>query len=148
MRKAASNACPPNSSAFVTRETHALEQEDHPVFLRGVIRLFVIRQAIQKPTYGYAIRKALQQRGYDLSPGTLYPLLHACEAEGLLQSFTEHHKKRVRVHYRATDTGKAYYTQARSAVSQLMGKDLASALHVDRADEDAWIETGAVGFFA
>ncbi len=130
------------------RETEGVPQEDHPVFLRGVIRLFVIRQAIQKPTYGYAIRKELQQRGYDLSPGTLYPLLHACEEEGLLRSFTEHHKKRVRVHYRATDTGKAYYAQARAAITRLMSKDLAPALHADQEYDDSQLESVAIGFFA
>ncbi|NOT54176.1 MAG: PadR family transcriptional regulator [Deltaproteobacteria bacterium] len=148
MKKAARDSCPPHSATLVTRETHAEEQEKHPEFLRGVIRLFIIQQTMQKPACGYAIRKALQQHGSDLSPGTLYPLLHTWEDEGLLKSYTEHDKKRVRVYYQATDTGKSYYTQARSAVTRLMGKDLAPALHVDQTGEDAQIETVAVGFFA
>ena len=148
MQKAVNTLRLQSSTAKLTRETEASPQEDHPVFLRGVIRLFVIRQAMQKPTYGYAIRKALQQRGYDLSPGTLYPLLHAWEKEGLLKSYTEHYKKRVRVHYRATDAGKIYYTQARSTITRLMGKDVYPSLHTDREHHGAQIAPLEIGFFS
>jgi DNA-binding PadR family transcriptional regulator len=130
------------------RETEGAAQEEHPEFLRGVIRLFIIQQTMQKPACGYAIRKALQQRGYDLSPGTLYPLLHAWENEGLLKSYTEHDKKRVRVHYRTTDTGKAYYAQARSAITRLMGKDVSPTFHTDRDHDHSQVEAVAIGFFA
>ena len=137
-----------NSTDGRIRETVEAAREEHPEFLRGVIRLFIIQQTMRKPACGYAIRKALQQHGYDLSPGTLYPLLHAWEKEGLLQSYTEHDKKRVRVYYRATDTGKAYYAQARLAIARLMGKDGSLTLHADQDHDDAQVEAVAIGFFA
>ena len=52
----------------------------------GLIRLHVLHHASEKPIYGVWIIEELSHHGYALSPGTLYPLLHAMEGKGYLRS--------------------------------------------------------------
>ena len=48
-------------------------------FFLGFIRIHVLHHAGQEPIYGVAMIAELARHGYDLSPGTLYPLLHNLE---------------------------------------------------------------------
>lgn len=47
----------------------------------------------------------LARHGYRVSPGTLYPMLHAMERKGCLQSLTERAGRSHRRIYRATPFG-------------------------------------------
>ncbi len=54
-------------------------------FFLGFVRIHILHHAALEPIYGVAIMEELRRHGYDLSPGTLYPLLHNLEAAGYLQ---------------------------------------------------------------
>lgn len=45
----------------------------------GLIRLHVLHHAAIEPIFGLGIIEELRRHGYELSPGTLYPLLHGLE---------------------------------------------------------------------
>lgn len=45
----------------------------------GMIRLHILNHANNAPVYGLGIIEELQHHGYEISSGTLYPLLHGLE---------------------------------------------------------------------
>jgi PadR family transcriptional regulator PadR len=55
---------------------------------KGSTQLLVLSLLAQEPMYGYQIAKELERRSegyFDFKEGTLYPLLHRMEKEGLLR---------------------------------------------------------------
>lgn len=73
---------------------------------RGVLVLAVLRQ-LHHEAYGYALKKALAERGLDIDEGTLYPLLRRLESHGLLASEWRVEAGRPRRYYRANAAGRA-----------------------------------------
>jgi PadR family transcriptional regulator PadR len=54
--------------------------------LLAFVRIHVLHHAANDRIYGVEMREELKRHGYDISPGTLYPLLHALEESGVLAS--------------------------------------------------------------
>ena len=48
---------------------------------KGLIRLHILYHASKEELYGLWIIEELRRHGYNLSPGTLYPILHKMEAK-------------------------------------------------------------------
>lgn len=88
-------------------------------FWQGLVKLFVLHQAGQGPIYGGRLKKTLRDRGYDISPGSLYPLLHAMEKANLLSSRLKVFKGRVRKYYGLTPDGASCLQELRHAFSPL-----------------------------
>jgi DNA-binding PadR family transcriptional regulator len=61
----------------------------------------------------------LTRHGYKLGPGTLYPLLHGMEQQGLLRSKLRSGGGRARRVYTATAAGIRALAEARVKVSEL-----------------------------
>jgi DNA-binding PadR family transcriptional regulator len=91
-------------------------------FLRGMVKLFVLQKAEKGPVYGGALSKALSGLGYDISPGSLYPLLHALETEKLLHCHTRIASGRVRKYYELTDAGRACLAELREDLAGLVAE--------------------------
>ncbi len=53
-------------------------------FFLGFVRIHVLHHAAEEPVYGLAMIEELGRHGYEISPGTLYPILHGMEREGWL----------------------------------------------------------------
>jgi DNA-binding PadR family transcriptional regulator len=51
-----------------------------------MIRLHILCHASKGPIFGLWIIEELGRHGYKLSPGTLYPILHALERKGYLRN--------------------------------------------------------------
>jgi len=49
----------------------------------GLILLHILHHAAKETIYGSEISEELAHHGYDISPGTLYPMLHAMESKGI-----------------------------------------------------------------
>jgi len=88
-------------------------------FWQGMVKLFVLHQAGQGPVYGVRLKKALRDRGYDISPGSLYPLLHAMEKAHLLHSRLKVFKGRVRKYYNITPQGESCLQELQQAFTSL-----------------------------
>lgn len=88
----------------------------------GLIRLHVLYHASREPVFGLGIIEELQRHGYRLSPGTLYPMLHALERKGYLRSSIRRVEGRARRVYRATTGGKSALTGAKGKVRELFGE--------------------------
>lgn len=77
------------------------------------MRLHVLHHSAREPVHGTWLMAELRRHGHDVSPGTLYPILHNMEAHGLITS--EHivvDGRRLR-RYVITDEGRIALDQAR-----------------------------------
>jgi PadR family transcriptional regulator, regulatory protein PadR len=70
--------------------------------LTGFIRLHILHHAAEQEIYGQWMIDELARHGYRLSPGTLYPMLHAMERNGYLTSRMQRDGRVGRKLYKAT----------------------------------------------
>ena len=89
-------------------------------FFLGFIRLHLLYHATQEQVFGLDLIRELARHGYNLSPGTLYPMLHGLEKDGFLQSNREVVNGKVRKYYRATEAGKRALADAHAKVRELV----------------------------
>lgn len=89
-------------------------------FFLGFIRLHVLFHASREPVFGLDLIRELARHGYNLSPGTLYPLLHGLERDGFLRSDRQVVGGKVRKYYLATESGEAALAEALVKVHELM----------------------------
>jgi PadR family transcriptional regulator PadR len=71
---------------------------------RGCLIVAVLAQ-LRAEHYGYALRKALADRGLAIDENTLYPLLRRLESQGLLASQWREEGKRRKRFYRLSGEG-------------------------------------------
>lgn len=88
----------------------------------ALIRIHVLHHAARKPVFGLGIIEELATHGHRLSAGTLYPILHGMEKDGLLRSRQDQVKSHFRRVYRATPQGKRVLKAARTTVQELLGE--------------------------
>jgi PadR family transcriptional regulator PadR len=88
----------------------------------GMIRLHILFHASKRPVFGLWIIEELGRHGYKLSPGTLYPILHALERKGYLRSRVERDGRQVRRMYRVTPAGRKALVAAKVKVRELVGE--------------------------
>lgn len=89
-------------------------------FFLGFIKIHILYHATQEPIYGLEMIRELQSHGYDLSPGTLYPILHRLEAQGYLVAEKQVVGGKVRKYYRATPLGQDMLAQAYQQAQELL----------------------------
>jgi PadR family transcriptional regulator PadR len=80
----------------------------NPDFLNGVPELAVLRVLSDGPQHGYAIVQSIIQRSggrLQFGEGSIYPVLHKLEQQGLLSSKREITDGRQRIVYRLTKRG-------------------------------------------
>lgn len=78
---------------------------------RGTIPIAVLSQ-LSEPKYGYSLVKTLSDKGIDVEPGTLYPLLRRYEKQGLLISKWDTEETRPRKYYLLSEMGREVYEEA------------------------------------
>ncbi len=101
---------------------------DDPKLLRDIelafIRIHVLHHAAEHPIYGLWMRDELVEHGYDISVGTLYPILHTLEEHGYLASTERIDDGRRRRFYEATEQGVELLARIRSKLAELTGETL------------------------
>jgi PadR family transcriptional regulator PadR len=90
--------------------------------LTGFIRLHILHHAAEMEIYGQWMIDELARHGYRLSPGTLYPMLHAMEKKGYLVSRVQRQGRTARKLYRATKLGRAGLALAKVRVREFTGE--------------------------
>jgi len=95
---------------------------DDRTLYSGLIRLHILHHAAEKPVYGIWIAGELGRHGYQLSAGTLYPILHQLERKGYLRSREERTGKSARRVYGITPLGRKALRTARRRVQELFGE--------------------------
>lgn len=77
--------------------------------LKGHLDALILAVLSDRPLHGYAVIEELRRRSegaFDLAEGTLYPVLHRLEADGLLTSTWSDASGRRRRVYRLTRRGR------------------------------------------
>jgi DNA-binding PadR family transcriptional regulator len=94
----------------------------HQDLFTGLIRLHILHHASEGEFYGQWMIHELAHHGYELSAGTLYPMLHALERRGYLKSREERSGRTFRRVYRATASGREANRLAKVKVRELVGE--------------------------
>jgi DNA-binding PadR family transcriptional regulator len=111
-------------------------------FFLGFIKIHILHHAGEEPVYGLALIAELRRHGYELSPGTLYPVLHHLEKAGHLRRLNRVVNGKVRKYYVVTPRGGQALAQAREKISELVGEILeASPARVQVKDRKARTRT-------
>ncbi len=95
---------------------------EHQDLFNGFIRLHILHHAAEGELFGLGMIRELRRHGYELSPGTLYPLLHRLEQRGHVASRRKAVAGRIRRVYRITPAGRQLLRQARHKVRELFAE--------------------------
>ena len=88
--------------------------------LLGFWKVHILHHAAEHPVIGQWVLSELRRHGYDISPGTLYPLLKRLERNGWLRSETAvGDGKRRRRYYHLTNRGAVVLEVLRETVVEL-----------------------------
>jgi DNA-binding PadR family transcriptional regulator len=99
-------------------------------FFLGFIRIHILFHALKEPLYGLDFLQELSRHGYQISPGTLYPIFHKLQREGFLEVEQRVVGGKLRKYYRTTQKGelalKEAYLKARELWEEI--QELATLL--------------------
>ena len=84
-------------------------------FFLGFIKVHILHHASEEDVYGLALITELHRHGYELSPGKMYPVLHALEEAGYLRRIDRVVGGKVRKYYRITRRGAGALAEDRRA---------------------------------
>jgi DNA-binding PadR family transcriptional regulator len=112
----------PDDRKAVTRE-----------ILLGLWKVHILHHAAEQPIIGQWILAELRRHGYDISPGTLYPLLKRMERNGWLRCKVDGDGLRARRFYHLTAAGRAVLDVVREFIDELHEEVVASARLQKRA---------------
>jgi DNA-binding PadR family transcriptional regulator len=88
--------------------------------LLGFMRLHVLYHADKEPTCGTELMEELREHGYEVGPGTLYPMLRELLDAGHLACEATVVKGKRRKNYRATASGRRLLAAAREKLTELV----------------------------
>ncbi len=90
------------------------------MFFGGFVRMHILYHATREDIFGVEMMEELRRHGYDIGPGTLYPLLHQLEELGYLTTRAEVVGGKQRKYYRATPEGAEALVQAKARLRELV----------------------------
>ncbi|NJH98977.1 PadR family transcriptional regulator [Staphylococcus hyicus] len=88
----------------------------------GFIYIHILHHALETPIYGSWMIEELREHGYDMSAGTLYPILHRMEDEGLLETEKVIVNGHQRIHYQCTPFGAQMLQKSKRKLSELLNE--------------------------
>lgn len=83
------------------------------------IQVHIMNHAKKEPIYGSWMIEELHRHGYEISAGTLYPIFHNLEKEGLLSMERVLVGGKVRKYYSITEKGDTVLIQAKDKIAEL-----------------------------
>lgn len=89
------------------------------IFL-AFVRVHLLHHAAAGRIYGLEMMEELRRHGYEIGPGTLYPILHGLEHDGYLKSEQELAEGKVRKYYQATASGRRMLAQLKEKIRELV----------------------------
>jgi PadR family transcriptional regulator, regulatory protein PadR len=85
----------------------------------GFIQIHILHHAKEEPIYGTWMLEELREHGYSISSGTLYPILHSMETDGLLTKEEKNVDGKIRKYYTTTVKGNKVLSEARDKAYEL-----------------------------
>jgi DNA-binding PadR family transcriptional regulator len=92
------------------------------IFGPGDLRLILLALVAEKPSHGYDLIKAVEQKfggGYSPSPGSVYPTLTLLEDLGHVRATTSEGAKRL---FEITDEGRAFLAENQTIIDGIMAR--------------------------
>ena len=86
----------------------------------GFVQLHILHHAKKEPFFGSWMIAELSSHGYQISAGTLYPILHGMERAGLLSVENRLDGGKVRKYYGITPAGEAVLMEGTEKARELM----------------------------
>lgn len=93
-------------------------------FFLGFVKIHILYHAAHEPVYGLALIQELARHGYEMSPGTLYPILHGLEGSGYLVCEERVVSGKVRKYYAITEAGRQTLAELRPKIAELVAEVL------------------------
>jgi PadR family transcriptional regulator PadR len=100
--------------------------------MKGSTVTLILTMLDRKEMYGYEMTKQMElhsEGAFTLKEGTLYPILHTLEADGMVEAYWNEAEGRKRKYYRITEQGrhllkekKQEWMLFRSAVDRILGE--------------------------
>lgn len=103
---------------FVIGDDPMQEKVLRKLFL-GFIHIHILHHAKVEPFFGSKMIEELREHGYSMSPGTLYPILHNMERDGLLLRKDRLIDGKIRKYYSITSEGNEILEEAKSKAFEL-----------------------------
>lgn len=88
----------------------------------GFIQLHILHHASEAPIYGAWMIEELKCHGYEISPGTLYPILHGMEKDGLLVKQEKTEGGKVRKYYSISNFGQQVLAAGKEKARELLAE--------------------------
>ncbi len=88
----------------------------------GFIQVHILHHAAIEPIFGAFMIEELKHHGYDISPGTLYPIFHNLEKAELLTVENKNVEGKIRKYYSITNKGKEVLVEAKKKAKELVGE--------------------------
>ena len=85
----------------------------------GFIQIHILHHAKKEPFFGSWMIEELSNHGYDISAGTLYPILHNLEKSGLLTTEKQIIEGKIRKYYMITPEGETVLIAAKDKIKEL-----------------------------
>jgi DNA-binding PadR family transcriptional regulator len=104
-------------------------------FFLGFIKIHILHHAAHGPVFGLALIRELARHGYEVSPGTVYPILHELARAGYLAREDRVVHGKVRKYYRITPLGRQALEEVRVKIAELVAEVLQGEGPLSLADE-------------
>ncbi len=88
----------------------------------GFIQIHILHHGKKEPFYGSWMIEELVGHGYDMSPGTLYPLLKDMTKKELLVKEERNVNGKIRKYYSTTELGEEVLKEARAKAYELFSE--------------------------
>ncbi len=85
----------------------------------GFIQIHILHHAKEQPIFGVWMIEELREHGYEIGAGTLYPILHNMESDGLLLKEERNVEGKIRKYYTTTEKGNMVLIEARKKAYEL-----------------------------
>lgn len=85
----------------------------------GFIHIHILHHAQKEPFYGSWMIEELQHHGYEISAGTLYPILHNLEKTELVTVEEKLEGGKIRKYYAITPKGADVLSKAKDKIKEL-----------------------------
>lgn len=93
--------------------------------VKGSTSTLILSLLNDRPMYGYELIKVMEERSngiFSLKEGTLYPLLHSLEEQGVIEAYWgQGDTGRKRKYYRITKSGQAFMVEKKEEWSTFKG---------------------------
>lgn len=91
-------------------------------FLLGFVKVHILHHAAHEEIYGVAMMDELKRHGYEIGPGTMYPVLHGLEKGGYLDRHDRVVAGKVRKYYTITSSGQDALNGIKAKISELVSE--------------------------